>query len=89
MNPMKTLKRNAIKVFLLFVIATAFAIAGTGAKSAAEWPPASCREDVLNRASIIGTLIKGIVSGVQQEVVPRNSKCKVQKSSVLSSTFLY
>ena len=41
---MKTLKRKAIKLLPLFVIAAAFVIAGSGAKSAAEWPPRLVRK---------------------------------------------
>lgn len=66
---MKTRTRNTIKVLPLFVIIMAFAIAGTGAKSAAEWPPAACQEAAMSRDSILWTQVRGTASAVRQEVV--------------------
>ena len=48
----------------------AFAIAGTGARSAAELPPAPCKEDAMTRASSPGKSRNPPV--VQQKAVPRN-----------------
>jgi hypothetical protein len=61
--------RNIIKVIPFFVILMAFAIAGTGAKSAAEWPPSSCREAAMSRDSILATQVRAEVSAVRQEAV--------------------
>ena len=61
--------RNTIKVLPLFVILMALAIAGTGAKSAAEWPPAACHEAHVGRDSIHWAQVRGTVSAVPQAVV--------------------
>jgi hypothetical protein len=66
---MNTRAGNIIKVLPFFVILTAFAIAGTRAKSAAEWPPSSCREAAMSRDSILSTQVSGEVSAVRQAVV--------------------
>ena len=67
---MKTRKRNAIRFLPLLTIPMAFAIAGTGARSAAELPPAPCKEDAMTRASSPGKSRNPPV--VQQKAVPRN-----------------
>lgn len=66
---MKTRTRNTIKVLPLFAILVALAIAGTGVKSAAEWPPATCQEAAMSRDSIQWTQVRGTASAVRQEVV--------------------
>lgn len=66
---MRTRTRNTIKVLPLLAILMAFAIAGTRAKSAAEWPPSSCREAAMSRNLSLGTQVWGNVSAVRQEVV--------------------
>lgn len=69
---MKSVKRNAIRFLPLLIIAIAFAIVGTGAKSAAELPPAPCKEDAMTRVSSLGKAAPQISSTVQQKAVPRD-----------------
>jgi len=68
-NSMKTRTRNTIKVIPLFAILMAFAIAGTGAKSAAEWPPAACQEADIGHDTMLWTDVSGTASAVRQKVV--------------------
>jgi hypothetical protein len=67
---MKTRTRNTIKVLPLFAILMAFAVAGTGAKSAAEWPAASCKEAAMSRDSVLTTQIRGEVSARREFLLP-------------------
>lgn len=69
---MKSLKRNAIRFLPLLIIPMAFAIVGTGAKSAAELPPAPCKEDAMTSASSLGKSALQNAPPVQQKAVPRN-----------------
>ena len=66
---MNTRTRNTIKVLPLFAILMVFAIAGTRAKSAAEWPPAACKEAAVSRDSILWAQVRGTVSAVPQAAV--------------------
>jgi hypothetical protein len=68
---MKSLKRNAIRFLPLLIIPITFAIIGTRAKSAAELPPAPCKEDAMTRVSSLGKAAPQN-SLVQQKAVPRN-----------------
>ena len=69
---MKTFKRNAIRLLPLVMIPIAFAIAGTGAKSAAELPPAPCKADAMTNATTLGKSAPQNAAMVQQKPVPRN-----------------
>lgn len=75
---MKTLKRNAVKLLPLFIMTIALAITCISVKSAAEWPPESCRDDALRRVSVLGNSIQASVSASQQELFSPGSKCKRQ-----------
>lgn len=51
---MKILKKNAIRLLPLFIIPIALALVSTGAKSAAELPPAPCKEDAMANPTSLG-----------------------------------
>ena len=68
---MKSLKRNAIRLLPLLIIPIALAIVGTGAKSAAEMPPAPCKEDAMTRMSTLGKATPQDSPVVQQKAAPR------------------
>ncbi|MEA2446285.1 MAG: hypothetical protein QOJ12_3581 [Thermoleophilales bacterium] len=69
---MKSLKRNAIRFLPLLIIPITFAIIGTRAKSAAELPPAPCKEDAMTRVSTLGKAAAKNTLRVQQKAVPRD-----------------
>jgi hypothetical protein len=66
---MKTRTRNTINVLPLFALLLALAIAGTGAKSAAEWPPAACPEAAISHDTTLWTDVRGTASAVREAVV--------------------
>lgn len=69
---MKTFKRNALRLLPLFIIPIAFATAGTGAKSAAELPPAPCKADAITNDTTLGKSAPQNAATVQPKPVPRN-----------------
>jgi putative intracellular protease/amidase len=68
---MKTFKRTVIKLLLLFVVPMAFVVASSGAKSAAELPPAP-REDARNHVEAPGKPAPRQVAVLSQKPAPRN-----------------
>jgi hypothetical protein len=52
------------------MIPIAFAIVGTGAKSAAELPPAPCKEDAMTRVYSLGKSTPQNSSAVQEKAAP-------------------
>jgi len=69
---MKTLKRNALRLLPLIIIPLALGIAGVGAKSAAEFPPAPCKDDANALGTTQGKAAPPSAAVVVQKPVPRN-----------------
>ena len=68
MKPM----RNAIRLLPLLIIPIAFAIAGVGAKSAAEVPPGPCKEDSMTDVTTVGKWAPQNAAVSRAKPVPRN-----------------
>src|SRR5258708_3138785 len=69
---MNIFKRKAIRILTWFTIPLAFAIPTTRVKSAADLPPAPCKEDAMAHATTLGKSAPTNAILAPQKPVPRN-----------------